>query len=206
MKTKRIAFLFALVVGLFWLSSVHAAMPVSLPAGMPLEQFSIKPFSANDFYVFVKVFSEMRGPLRAEILKDRKTNFENADPLKYVEKVKDKRDVRNMLKDNDLTWDQFVELWGNVMLGYFSVQPNKTKAALIRQIADYGLVLKADEIPAEYRDLVNEVIKTEAGSTLAAAALEYVVQIPPQNVSIVKENQKQLDRMFYTKYWIDELK
>ncbi len=170
------------------------------------DQFSIKPFSANDFYVFVKVFSEMRGPLRAEILKDRKTDFKNADPLKYVQKIKDTRDVRNVLKDNSLTWDQFVELWGNVMMGYFSIQPDKTKAALVRQIADYGLVMNMDEIPEEYRPAVQQVLKSDAGSALAAMALDAVVQIPEQNVSIVRENKKQLDRMFYTKYWINELK
>jgi hypothetical protein len=170
------------------------------------DTFVIQPFSANDFGTFVKVFSELRGPLRKEILKDRKTNFENADPLKYVEKVKDKRDVRDVLAKSDLSWDQFVNLWGNIMLGYFSIQPEKTKAALIRQIADYGLFLQMDELPAEARGFVTDVLKTDAGASLASMALEALIQIPQENVAIVRDNQRDLARMFYTKYWIDELK
>lgn len=168
--------------------------------------FEIKQFSANEFYVFVKVFSEMRGPLRSEILKDRKTNFENADPLKYVNKVKDKKDVKKVLKDSNLTWDAFSSLMGNVLLGYFSVQSEKTKAAMLRQLASYGLFMEMEQIPQEYRPMVSEVIKTDAGSTLASAALEYVIEIPEENVRIVRDNKKDLDRMFYTKYWVDLLK
>jgi hypothetical protein len=170
------------------------------------DEFEIKPFTGNDFYTFVKVFSEMRGPLRAEILKDRKTDFEKADPLKYVEKVKGKRDVQKVLSDSHLTWEAFRSLMGNILLGYFSIQPDKTKAALLRQLASYGLLMEMDQIPEEYRPIVTDVLKTNEGSTLASAVLDTIIEIPSQNTSIVREHQKDLDRLFYTKYWIDLLK
>lgn len=170
-----------------------------------MEEFSIRQFSPNDFYTFTKVFSEMRGPLRSEILKDRKTDFENADPLKYVEKVKNDKSVRKALKASKISWMQFRELMGNILLAYFSIQPDKTKAALLRQLAEYGLSIENDQIPEEYRPVVKEVLQTEEGSALAAAVLDIIIQIPPQNISIVRENKKQLDRHFYTKYWINEL-
>jgi hypothetical protein len=170
------------------------------------ENFGIEAFSPNQFYVFVKVFGEMRGPLRSEILKDRKTNFENADPLKYVEKVKGTRDVKKSLKDNDLQWEEFMGLMGNILLSYFSIQPDKTKSAMLKQLASYDLFLASDQIPPEYRELVTEVVKTDAGAALADMALETFMQIPEGNIEIVKKNKKDLDRMFYTKYWIDELK
>lgn len=169
------------------------------------EEFSIKQFSPNDFYTFTKVFSEMRGPLRSEILKDKNTNFENADPLKYVEKVKNDKSVRKALKASKISWIQFRELMGNILLAYFSIQPDKTKAALLRQLSEYGLLIDNSQIPEEYRPVVSEVLKTEEGSALAAAVLDVIIQIPPQNISIVRENRKQLDRHFYTKYWADQL-
>jgi len=170
-----------------------------------MQEFSIKEFSPNDFYTFTKVFSEMRGPLRSEILKDKNTNFENADPLKYVEKVKNDKSVKKALKASKISWTQFRELMGNILLAYFSIQPDKTKAALLRQLAEYGLSIENDQIPEEYRPVVKEVLQTEEGSALAVAVLDIIIQIPPQNVSIVRENKKQLDRHFYTKHWINEL-
>jgi len=186
--------------------AVAAFILGSINTAWAKEDFDIEAFTANQFYVFVKVFSEMRGPLRTEIMKDRKTDFENADPLKYVEKVREARDVKKALKENNLTWEDFRELMGNVLLGYFSVQPDKTKAAMLRQLASYDLFLEMDQIPEEMRPLVRDVVKTEAGSALASAALEYVIQVPEGNIEIVRKNQKDLDRMFYTKYWINELK
>jgi len=188
------------------LAFVLAAMLISSTVFASLSEFEIKPFTPNDFYVFVKVFSEMRGPLRSEILKDKKTDFENADPLKYVEKVKNEKDVKKVIKANNLTWDSFTGLMGNVLLGYFSIQSEKTRAAMIKQLASYGLAMKMDQIPEEYRPMVTEVLKTDAGATLASAALDFVIEIPPGNVKIARDNQKDLDRMFYTKYWKDLLK
>ncbi len=172
-------------------------------AGM--EEFSIRPFSPNDFYMFIKVFSEMRGPLRAEILKDKKTNFEDADPLKYVEKVKKDKSVKKALKASKISWSEFRELMGNILLAYYSIQPEKTKAAFLRQLAKYGLAIDSDQIPEEYRSVVKRMLQTEEGSVLAAVALDIIIQVPPQNVDIVRKNQKQLDRHFYTKYWTNEL-
>jgi hypothetical protein len=194
---KKIIIFFALIVSVFLLAAQQAR------GGM--EEFSIKQFSPNDFYTFTKVFSEMRGPLRAEILKDKKTNFENADPLKYVEKVKNDRSVKKALKAGKISWAEFRELMGNILLAYYSIQPDKTKAALLRQLSEYGLSINNDQIPEEYRPAVKEVLQTEEGSALAAAVLDIIIQVPPQNISIVRENQKQLDRHFYTKYWINEL-
>jgi hypothetical protein len=193
----------------FMLIALICALParaVCAEVPMKLDAFDLASFTANEFGTFVKVFGEMRGPLRAAILKDRKTDFENVDPLKYVEKVKDKRDVRDALSNAGLTWGGFTKLWGNVMLAYFSLQPSATKAALVRQIADYGLSMNVEGLPDDLKPLIAQVLKTEAGSTLAAAALEYALEIPPQNIAIAKEHQRDLDRMFYTKYWRDEIR
>ncbi len=170
------------------------------------EDFGIKAFSPNEFYVFVKVFSEMRGPLRSAILKDKKTDFKDADPLKYVEKVRGEKDVKKALSENNLTWEKFRDLMGNVLLGYYSIQQDKTKAAMLKQLASYGLIMEMGEIPEEYRPMINEVLQTDAGATLASAALEAIIEIPSGNIEIVRKNRKDLDRMFYTKYWIDQLK
>ncbi len=175
------------------------------PAHAQLESFNVRTFTANEFYIFIKVFSEMRGPLRKEILKDRKTNFEEADPLKYIMKVKGDKDVTKMLKKHDLAWNAFTELAGNVILAYFSIQPQRTKASLIRQMADYGLTMSDDQIPPEYKELVSQVIKTDEGAAMAAMALEFVLQIPDQNVTIVKKDQLTLDKMFYTRFWSKKL-
>lgn len=188
--------------------SVVAALCFMFAAAVPAfasEDFDIEPFTPNDFYVFIKVFSEMRGPLRSEILKDKKTNFENADPLKYVEKVKDTRDVKKALKGSGIKWEDFRELMGNILLGYFSIQPESTKAGILKQLASYGLFLESDQIPPEFRPLVNDIVKTDAGAALASMALDTFIQIPEGNVAIVKENRKDLDRLFYTKYWAKEL-
>lgn len=199
MAIKRV--LLAIIILVF--SSTSLLWAGAVPE---LGEFSIKPFSANDFYVFVKIFSEMRGPLRSEILKDKKTNFENADPLKYLNKIKDKKDVREMLQKNNMAWGQFVQLFGNILLGYFSLQPNETKAALVRQLADYGLLMSSETIPPEYRETVNEIIKSKSGSELAAMVLDQLIEIPAGNISIVRENKKSLDQMFYTKHWVGDLK
>lgn len=168
-------------------------------------QFSIKPVSKSDFYKFVKVFSEMRGPLRMEILKDSKADFENADPLNYVEKVKDNKDVVDTLKKNDLTWDSFTELMGNVLLAYFSIQPDKTKAGLLRQLSGYGLMMSDSAIPPEYRQVVTDVLKTDQGSAMAGMVLDAILVIPPENGELAKDNKRKLDQLFYTKFWKDKL-
>lgn len=186
--------------------AVAASMLLGMAAAQAKEDFDIEAFTPNQFYVFVKVFGEMRGPLRSEIMKDRKTDFENADPLKYVEKIRKDKGVKKSLKANSITWEDFRELMGNILLSYFSIQPEKTKAAVLRQLASYDLFLEMDQIPEEMRPLIQDVLKTEAGSTLASAALDMIIQIPEGNIEIVKKNQKDLDRMFYTKYWKDELK
>ncbi len=179
---------------------------VASDAGIPgLESFRLRPFSGNEFYSFVEVFSEMRGPLRVQILKDRKTNFADADPLKYVMKIKGEKDVKRMLKKHGLSWDGFTELMGNVLIAYMSVQPDKTKAAIVKKIADYGLTMSDDQIPPEYRDVVREFIKTDSGASMAAMALEFIVQIPEQNVEIVKGQKLTLDKMFYTRFWKDNI-
>lgn len=193
---RKLILMAFVVLWMFGASQVHAAT----------DSFEIAEFSGNDFYTFVKVFSEMRGPLRAQILKDSKTSFENADPLKYVEDVKSKRDVQKVLKDSSLTWESFRSLMGNVLLGYFSIQPQETKAGLLRQLSSYGLEMNKDQIPEEYRPVIEEVLKSKEGSALASIVLDAVVQIPPQNVSIVREHKKDLDRLFYTKYWSDLIK
>jgi len=175
-------------------------------AGIPdLESFRLRPFSANEFYSFVEVFSEMRGPLRVQILKDRKTDFADADPLKYVMKIKGEKDVKRMLGKHGLSWDGFTELMGNVLIAYMSVQPDKTKAAIMKQIADYGLEMSNDQIPPEYRDVVREFIRTDAGASMAVMALGFIVQIPEQNVEIVKGKKLTLDKMFYTRFWKDKI-
>lgn len=178
------------------------AASAALPGGT---DFNIRAYSANEFQEFVEVFSEMRGPLRSQILKDRKTDFESADPLAYVQKLKGEKDVQRMLEKHKLSWGAFQELMGNVVLAYFSVQPERTKASLIRQLAGYGLFLNMEQVPPEYRETVTQVLKTEAGSTLAALAMDMVVQIPEQNVAIVRQNQRTLDAMFYTRFWREAL-
>lgn len=170
-----------------------------------LGDFNIRPITDADFYTFIKVFSEMRGPLRSEILKDSKTDFKKADPLKYVGRIKDNAGVQTVLKDNGLNWDGFNDLMGNILLGYFSIQPDKTKAGLLRQLSDYGLMMSSDQIPPEYQQVVKEALKTDEGAELAGMALEFIVQIPPENVALAKKNKRQLDQLFYTRFWKDRL-
>ena len=192
-----------------WTAAIAALALLALAgiaaAQMPSPNFTIRKLSPNEFDNFNVIFGEMRGPLRSEIMKDRKTDFENADPLKYLQKVKDDKDVQKILKKKDLTWAQFEELTGNVLFAYFSIQPNATKAALIRQLADYGLFMNAEGIPEEVRPLITEVLKTDAGATLAGMALEMAIQIPPENLELARKNQKTLDRALYTKFWKDKL-
>lgn len=173
--------------------------------GMKLESFKIRPITGNEFYSFIEIFGEMRGPLRSQILKDRKKDFENVDPLKYVMKLKGEKDVKKMLKKYDMDWAGFTDLFGNVMLAYFSIQPQVTKVALIKELADYGLSMSEDQIPREYRDLVKGILKTDDGAALANIALEYFLNIPEQNVTIVKEHKLTLDKMFYTRFWKDKI-
>lgn len=170
-----------------------------------LDSFSLRPLSQGDLYKFVKVFSEMRGPLRVEIMKDQKTNFEKADPLSYVSKLKGDRDVEKVLKESGLNWSQFSELLGNVLMAYFSTQPDKTKAALLRQVYGYGLKLAPDQIPAEYQPMIEEFIKTEEGSQMAVMALDMILQIPPENKKLAEKEKRQLDQLFYTKFWKDKI-
>lgn len=177
----------------------------SAAAQMPSPNFSVRKLTANEFDNFNVIFGEMRGPLRSEMMKDRKTDFENADPLKYLQKIKGEKDVKKILKKKNLSWENFEELAGNVILAYFSIQPGKTKAALIRQLADYGLFMDAEGIPEEARPLIAEVLKTEAGAELAGVALEMFIEIPPENVALARKNERTLDRAFYTKYWKDKL-
>jgi hypothetical protein len=166
-----------------------------------LESFAIKPITSSGFRTFVKVFSEMRGPLRVRMLKDRKSNFKDADPLKYVMMVKDEKDVKKMLQKSKINWDQFTELMGNILLGYFSIQPDKTKAGLIKQLSEYGLGVSDSQIPAEYRQAVADILKTDEGASLASMALEFIIKIPPENIALAKKNKRTLDQLFYTRFW-----
>lgn len=195
MILKRFVLLTALSAVLLLPSLTHAK----------LDYFTIRPITSAEFYKFIKVFSKMRGPIRSAILKDRSTNFENADPYRYVAGVKDEKAVKKILKKNSLSWSGFNELMGNILLGYFSIQPGKTKAALIRQLSDYGLMMSNDQIPAEYRQVIQEVIKTEEGAALAGMALEFVLQIPPENIELARKNSRQLDQLFYTRFWKGKL-
>ncbi len=165
------------------------------------EMFKVRTVTKGEFYTFVKVFSEMRGPLRTEILKDKATDFKDADPLKYLMRVKGEKDVQKALKENKLSWDQFNELTGNILLGYFSNQPQNTKAMLLKQLSGYGLAMADDQIPPEYRPAVAELLKSDVGSMLAAMAIETILQIPEQNKELAKKNQRTLDQLFYTRFW-----
>ncbi len=180
---------------------------IALPtiAGAGFDTFKIRPITKKEFSKFIKVFSEMRGPLRVQIMKDRKTNFQEADPLAYVNKVKDEPDVKKALKKNKLSWDGFTEIMANILLGYFSIQPQQTKAGLIRQLSTYNLMMANDQIPAQYQPMIQEVIKTDEGAALAGMALEMFIQIPPQNVAIAKKNKRTLDQLFYTNFWKDKI-
>lgn len=187
------------------LAVVLITISIPISASAQYEYFAIRPVTEAEIYTFVKVFSEMRGPLRQEILKDKKTDFRDADPLKYVSKVKKKDDAVKTLRENGISWGQFNELMGNVLLAYLSIQPEKTKTALIRQLAGYGLMMSNDQIPAEYRPVIEEVLKTDEGAAMAGMALEFVVQIPPGNVELAKKNSRTLDQLFYTRLWRDKL-
>ena len=183
--------------------AVALLFPTSLFA--QFESFSIKPVSKQDYYKFIKVFSEMRGPIRSEILKDKNTNFKDADPLKYVSGVKDNEDVLKVLKESDLSWQNFSEIMANILLGYFNIQPEQTKVGLIRQLSSYGLTLGGDQIPPEYQEMIKSVLATDQGAGLAGLALDQIVQIPPENIKLAKENKRQLDQLFYTRFWKGKL-
>lgn len=178
--------------------AAHAQMP-------ELSSFAITPFDENQFTKFVKVFSDMRGPLRSEILKDHKTDFKDADPLKYVAKVKDDPKVQSTLKDNNLTWDQFTSLMGNILLAYLSNQPQTTKAAILQKMSGYGLGLADDQIPENYRSQIKALIASPEGAALASFVLDQVVQVPAQNLAIVKVKNRTLDQLFYTRLWRGKL-
>lgn len=170
-----------------------------------LSSFAITPFDENQFYTFVKVFSDMRGPLRSEILKDHKTDFKDADPLKYVAKIKDDPKVQSTLKANALTWDQFTGLMGNILIAYLNNQPQNTKAVILQKLSGYGLGLADDQIPEQFRDQVKSLIASPEGAALASFVLDQVVKIPAQNMAIVKAKNRTLDQLFYTRLWRGKL-
>lgn len=178
---------------------------ISVSASAELDSFKLRAITPNEFQKFIEVFGEMRGPLRTQILKDKDTNFESADPLLYIQKVKEEKDVKKILKKRNLDWNAFEALMGNVLLGYFSVQEERTKVALIKQLASYGLLLQSDDIPQEYQAMIQQALKTDAGASIAAMALETLIQIPPENISLAKQNKLTLDKMFYTRFWKDKL-
>jgi len=165
--------------------------------------FTIKPFTGSQFRSFIEVFSEMRAPLRKQMMKDRKTDFENADPLKYIHKVQGNRRVKAVLKKHRMNWDSFMQLTGNVLLAYYTIQPQVTKVAIVRRLADYGLMYADDSIPPEYRPLIENFIKSDAGAVVAGLVLDLVLQVPPENIEKVAENRITLDKLFYTKNWRD---
>lgn len=170
-----------------------------------VEGFAVKPFTGNEFRAFIEIFSEMRGPLRKQMLKDSKTDFADADPLNYIMKVQSDRDVKRMLKKHDMSWDEFTQLTGNILLAYYTIQPQMTKSAIVRRLADYGLMLADDEIPSEYRPLIEDFIRTDTGAAVASIILDMILQVPPQNIEIVRSKKITLDKLFYTKYWRDYL-
>ncbi len=179
------------------------ACAVSLtPAFAEEPSFEVKSYTANEFYSFTKIFGEIRGPLRGQILKDKETDFEKADPFNYIMKLKDSKDVKKALAAEGYTWERFQELMGNILLSYLSIQPQKTKVAIIRQMAGYGFI---PGIPEEYQGAVNELLKSKEGSDLAGMALEMALEIPEENIALARKNEKQIDRFFYTKYWKDKL-
>lgn len=170
-----------------------------------LSSFTIAPFDENQFTTFVHVFSDMRGPLRSEILKDHKDDFKNADPLKYVTKVKDNPKVQQSLKNNNITWDQFTSLMGNIVLAYLNIQPQTTKVAILQRLSDYGLGLADEQIPAEYRVQIKQLISSPEGASLATLVLDHVLQVPTQNTAIVVARARTLDQLFYTRFWRGKL-
>jgi hypothetical protein len=165
----------------------------------------VRPITGNEFNSFVEIFGEMRGPLRSQIMKDRKQNFEDADPLKYVMRISDEKDVQKALKKHGMDWSDFTDLFGNVLLAYFSIQSETTKVGLIKELASYGLAMSEEQIPAEYRDLVGAVLKTDEGAVMANMALEYFLHVPEGNVAIMEAHKITLDKMFYTRFWKDEV-
>ena len=173
----------------------------AVPPNMAIAEepsFEVKPYTSNEFYSFTKIFGKIRGPLRNEILKNKATDFETADPFNYIMKLKGSRTVKKALVAQGMTWDAFQELMGNILLSYLSIQPQNTKVAIIRQMAGYGFI---PGIPEEYRPMVNELLKSKEGSDLAGMALEMALEIPEENLSLARKNEKQIDRFFYTKYW-----
>ena len=147
----------------------------------------------------------MRGPLRKKILKDSMMNFEDADPLEYIMSVKSEKKVQKILRKNDLDWYGFNELLGNILLGYYSIQPDHTKAGLLRQLSQYGLMMSNEQIPSEYRKVIEEALKTKEGAEMAGFIIENILHIPPENIELARKNQKQLNQLFYTRFWKDKL-
>lgn len=190
--------LVAVIITCTMTAAAHAQIP-------ELSSFAITPFDENQFTAFVKVFSDMRGPLRSEILKDHKTDFKAADPLKYVTKVKDDPKVQATLKSNNLTWDQFTGLMGNILLAYLNNQPQNTKSAILQKLSGYGLGLADEQIPEQFRGQIKALIASPEGAALASFVLDQVVQIPEQNTSIVKTKNRTLDQLFYTRLWRGKL-
>lgn len=192
----------SILVALLLTCTVTTAVHAQIPA---LSSFDITPFDENQFTKFVKVFSDMRGPLRSEILKDHKTDFKDADPLKYVAKVKDDPKVQSTLKANNLTWDQFTSLMGNILLAYLNNQPQNTKVSILQKLSGYGLGLADEQIPEQFRSQIKALIASPEGAALASFVLDQVVQIPAQNTAIAKIKNRTLDQLFYTRLWRDKL-
>jgi hypothetical protein len=122
-----------------------------------------------------------------------------------VTKIKDNPKVQQSLKDNGVSWDQFTALLGNIVLAYLTNQPQNTKAAILQRLAGYGLGLSDDQIPAAYRDQVKTLLSSPEGAALASFVLDQVVQVPTQNVAIVKVKNRTLDQLFYTRLWRGKL-
>lgn len=192
----------SILVAILLICTLTAAVQAQLPE---LSSFAITPFDENQFYTFVKVFSDMRGPLRSEILKDHKTDFKDADPLRYVAKIKGDSKVQTTLKSNNLTWDQFTSLMGNIVLAYLNNQPQNTKVVILQKLSSYGLGLADEQIPEQFRDQVKSLLTSPEGAALASFVLDQVVKVPPQNMAIAKAKNRTLDQLFYTRLWRGKL-
>ncbi len=169
-----------------------------------LASFALRPISENDYALFVKVFGEMRGPLRAQIIKDR-GDLKTADALAYLMRIKNDRGVRTALKESKITWAPFIGLTGNIVIAYMSIQPQATKAEMLRRLSSYGMTLATTSVPPEYQKSIEQALASDQGAAIANMALEFAIQIPPENIALAKRHEKDLDRFFYTKHWRNAL-
>lgn len=168
-------------------------------------KLKVRPITEDEYYKFVKIFSEIRGPIRREILKERKDDYKNADPLEYISKVQNDGDVQKVIKANDLNWEQFNELMGNLLLGYFCVQQGQTKAAILRKILNEVMSTPNNNISQKQLDVVKNLLSTDEGAAIATTVLEKFLKVPVENIAIAQKNQRQLDQLFYTNFWEDKL-